>query len=165
MGFNSVQSLSCVWLFATPWTAACQASCPSPTPRACPNSCLSSWWYHSIISSSVVPFFSCLQSFPSSGSFPVSQFFTSGSQNIGASASASVLPVNIQDWFPLGWTGVISLKSKGLIRVISKNSVEISLKNWKQNCHMTQQSHSWAYTPRKPDLKETLPQCSSQHFL
>ena len=79
-------------------------SCPSPTPRACSNSCPSSQWYHSTISSSVVPFSTCLQSFPASGSFPMSQFFASGGQSIGASVSASVLPMDIQDWFPLGLT-------------------------------------------------------------
>ena len=113
--FSSVQALSPVWLFATPWTVVCQASLPSPTPGACSNSCPSSWWYHPTIWSSVVPFSSCPQSFPASGSFPVSQFFSSG----GISASASVLPVNIQDWFPLGWTGWISLLSKGLSRVFN----------------------------------------------
>ena len=82
-------------------------SCLSPTPGAYSNSCLLCWWCHPTISSSVVPFSSCLQSFPASGSFPVSQFFTSGGQSIGVLASASVLPVNIQDWFPLGWTGWI----------------------------------------------------------
>ena len=98
--------------------------CPSPTPRACSNSCPSSWWCHPIISSSVVPFFSCLQSFPALRSFPVSQFFTSGGQSIGVSVSASVLPMNIQDWFPLGWTGLISLQSKGLSRVFSNTTVQ-----------------------------------------
>ena len=88
--------------------------CPSPTPGAHPNSCPSSWWCHPTISSSVIPFSSCLQSFPASGSFPVSQFFASGGQSFGVSASASVFPMNIQDWFPLGWTGWISLQSKGL---------------------------------------------------
>ena len=88
--------------------------CPSPTPGACSNSCPSSWWYHPTISSSVIPFSSCLQSFPASGSFQMSQFFSSGGQSIGVSASASVLPMNIQDWFPLGWTGWISLQSMGL---------------------------------------------------
>ena len=90
-------------------------SCPSPTlSLSCSNSCPLSQWCHSTISSSVIPFFFCLQSFPESESFPMSQFFTSGWQNIGVSSSASVLPVNIQDWFPLGWTGWISLQSKGL---------------------------------------------------
>ena len=91
--------------------------CPSPAPRACSNSCASSRWCHPTISSSVVPFSSCLQSFPASGSFPTSQLFTSGGQNIGASASAPVLPMNIQDWFPLGLTGLVSLQSKRLSRV------------------------------------------------
>ena len=98
--------------------------CPSPTPGACSNSCPSSWWCHPTISPSGVPFSSCLQSFPASGSFPISQFFTSGVKSIGASASASVLPINIQDWFPLGWTGWISLQSKGLSRVFSNTTVQ-----------------------------------------
>jgi len=88
--------------------------CPSPSSRTCPNSCPLSCWCHPTISSSVVPFSSCFQSFPASGSFPMSQLFTSGGQNIGASASASVLPMNIQDWFPLILTGLISLQFKGL---------------------------------------------------
>ena len=80
--------------------------CSSPTPRACSNSCPSSRWHHPTISSSVVPFSSCLQSFPTSGSFQMSQFFASGGQTVGISDSASVLPMTIQDWFPLGWTGL-----------------------------------------------------------
>ena len=88
--------------------------CPSPTPRAYSNSCLFSWWCHPNISSSVVPFSSCLQSFPASGSFQLSQLFASGGQNIGVSTSTSILPMNIQDWYPLGCTGGISLQSKGL---------------------------------------------------
>ena len=91
--------------------------CPSPSPGACSNSSPSSPWCHPTISSPVVPFSSCLQSFPASGSFPMSQFFSPGGQSIGVSASASVLPMNTQDWFPLGWTGWISLQSKGLSRV------------------------------------------------
>ena len=98
--------------------------CPSPTLRACSNSCPSSQWCHLTISSSVVPFSSCLQSFPKSRSFPVRQFFASGGQTIGVSASASVLPMKIQDWFPLGWTGWISLQSKGLSRVFSNTTVQ-----------------------------------------
>ena len=98
--------------------------CPSPTPRACTNSCPLSWWCHPIISSSVILFSSCLQSFPASGSFPRSQFFSPGGQSIGVSASASVLPMNIQDWFPLGWTGWISLQSKGLSRAFSNTTVQ-----------------------------------------
>ena len=92
-------------------------SCPSPTLGACSNSSPSSWWCHPIISSSVTPISFCLQSFPASGSFPVSQFFATGGQNIGASAPAPVLPMNIQDWFPLGLTGLNFLQSKGLSRV------------------------------------------------
>ena len=98
--------------------------CPSPTLGACSNSCPLSRWCHPTISSSVIPFSSCLQSFPASESFPVSQFFASGGQSIGVSASASVLPMNIQDWFPLGWTGWISLQSKGLSRVFSNTTVQ-----------------------------------------
>ena len=98
--------------------------CPSPTPEACSNSCPLSGWCHPTILSSVVPFFSCLQSFPMSGSFPMSQFFPSGDQSIGVSTSASVLPMNIQDWFPLGLTGLISLQSNGLSGVFSNTTVQ-----------------------------------------
>ena len=98
--------------------------CPSLSPWACSNSCPLNRRCHPTISSSVVPFSSCLQSFPASGSFPMSQFFTSGVQSIGASASASVLPMNIQDWSPLGWTGLISLQSKGFSRVFSNTTVQ-----------------------------------------
>ena len=98
--------------------------CPSPTPGACSNSCPSSWWCHPAISYSVVPFSSCLQSFPASGSFPMSQFFTSDGQSIGVSASASVVPKNIQDWFALGLTGLISLQSKGLSQVFFNNTAQ-----------------------------------------
>ena len=98
--------------------------CPSPTPRVYSNSCPSSWWCHPTTSSSVLPFSSCPQSFPASGSFQMSQFFPSGGQNIGVSALASVLPMNIQDWFPLGWTGWIFSKSKGLSRVFSNTTVQ-----------------------------------------
>ena len=96
--------------------------CSSPTPGVCSNSCSLSRWYHPTISSSVVPFSFCLQSFPASGSFPVSQIFTSGGQSTGA--LASVLPVNSQGWFPLGLTGWISLQSKGLSRVFSNTTVQ-----------------------------------------
>ena len=98
--------------------------CPSSTPRVCSNSCLLSQWCHPTISSSVIPFSSCLQSFPASGSFQISQYFASGGHSIGVSASASVLPMNIKDWFPLGWTGWISLLSKGLSRVLSNTTVQ-----------------------------------------
>ena len=98
-------------------------SCSSPTPGAYSNSCPSCWWCHPTISSSVIPF-SHLQSFPASGSFPVSQFFASGGQSIGVTASPSVLTMNFQDWFPLGWTGRISLLFKGLSRVFSNTTVQ-----------------------------------------
>ena len=98
--------------------------CPSPAPRVYPNSCPLSRWCHPTISSSVVPFSSCLQSFPTSGSFPMSQLFTSGGQSIGASDSTSVLPKNIQDWSPLGWTGWISLQPKGLSGVFSNTTLQ-----------------------------------------
>ena len=98
--------------------------CPSPTPRAYPNSCPLSRWCHPTISSSVIPFSSCLQYFPALGSFPMSQFFSSGDQSIEVSASTSVLPMNIQDWFPLGWTGWISLQSRGLSRVFFNTTVQ-----------------------------------------
>ena len=101
--------------------------CPSPTPGACSNSCPPSQWCHPTISSSVIPFSSCLQSFPASASFLMSQFFASGGQSIGASAIASVLPMNIQDWYPLGLTGWISLQSKGLSRVFSNTTNQNSL--------------------------------------
>ena len=98
--------------------------CPLPTPRVHSNSCPLSRWCYPTISSSVVRFSSHLQSFPALGSFPMSQFFTSDGQSIGVSASASVLPMNIQDWFPLGWIGWISLQSKGFSRVFSNTTVQ-----------------------------------------
>ena len=96
------------------WLQHARVPWPSPTPGVCSNSCPLSWWCHPTISSSDVPSSSCLQSFPASGSFQMRQFFTSGGQSTRASALASVLPMNIQDWFPLGLTGLISLQSKGL---------------------------------------------------
>ena len=101
--------------------------CPSPAPGVCLNSCPLSRWYHPTNLFPVVPFFSRLQSFPVSGSFQMSQFFTSRGQSIGVSASASVLPMNIQDWFPLGLTGFVSLLSKGLSRVFSNTTVQKSI--------------------------------------
>ena len=98
--------------------------CPSPTPRAYSNSCPYSQWCHPTISSSVIPFSSHLQSFPASGSFPISQFFTSSGLSIGVSASTSVLPMTTQDWSPLRWTGWISLQSKGLSRVFSNTMLQ-----------------------------------------
>ena len=98
--------------------------CPSPTPGDYPDSCPSSQWCHPVTSTSVIPFSSCPQSLPASGSFPMSQLFTWGGQSIGVSASASVLPVNTQDWSPLGWTDWISLQFKGLSRVFSNTTVQ-----------------------------------------
>ena len=140
--FSSVQSLSCVRLFSTPWTAAHQASLSIIGVYS--NSCPLSQWCHPTISSSVVPFSFCLHSFPASGSFQMSQHFASGGQRIGVSASTSVLPVNIQDWFPLGWIGWISLQSKGLSRVFSNTTVQkhqffgTQLSSW-SNSHI----HIW----------------------
>ena len=116
--------------------------CPSPTLRAYSNSCPLSRWCHPTISSSVVPF-SCLQFFPASGSFPMSWLFTSGGQSIGASVSASVLPMNIQGWFPLGLTGWISLLSKGLSRVFSSTAVQ---KHQFFDAQISSQSNSHIHT-------------------
>ena len=122
---QSVQLLSHVRLFVTPWTTQhTRPPCPSPTPRVHPNPCLLSQWCHPTISSSVVLFSSCRQSFPASGSFQMSQFFASGGQSIGVSPWTSVLPMNTQDWSPLGWTGWISLQSKGLSRFFSNTTVQ-----------------------------------------
>ena len=122
--FSSVRSRSCVRFFLTPWTAVCQASLSITNSWSLFKLMSSSQWCHPTISFSVVPFSFCLQSFQASGSFPMSQFFASGSQSIGVSASASVLPMNIQDWFPLGLTGWISLQSKRLSRVFSNTTVQ-----------------------------------------
>ena len=118
---------------------------PSATPGACSNSCPKSPWCHATISYSVIPFSSCLESCPASGSFPMSQFFVSGSQSIRA--SASVLPMNIQDWFPSGWTGLISLQSKGLARkspLQHHGSKPLIL--WVSACFMVQLSHAYRTT-------------------
>ena len=123
--FSSVMSNSS-WPHGLQYT---RLPCPSPAPGACSNSCLSSRWWHPTISSSLIPF-SCLQFFPISGSFLMSQFFASGGQSIGVSASASVLPKNIQDWFPSGLTGLISLQSKGFWRVFSNTTVQKHLLSW-----------------------------------
>ena len=123
--FSSVQSsCSVVSDSATPWIAACQASLFITNSQSLLKLCPLSQWRHPIISSSVVPFSSCPQSLPASGSFPMSQFFASGGQSIGVSASASVLSMNIQDWFTLRWTGWISLQSKGLSEVFSNSTVQ-----------------------------------------
>ena len=110
-----------LWLH---WMLHTRLLCSSPTPRACSNTFPSSWWCHTTVSFSVICFSSCLQSFPAPGSFPVSQFFASGGQRIGVSASASVLPMNIQDWFSLSLTGLTSFLSKGLSTVVSNTTVQ-----------------------------------------
>ena len=124
--------------------------CPSPTPGVYTDSCPLSWWCHPAISSSVIPFSSHLQSFPASGSFPMSQFFASGGQSIGVSASASVLPMNIQDWSPLGWTGWNSLQSKGLSRVFSNTtqfkSVNSTCIQWDITQPQKWNNVIWSYT-------------------
>ena len=121
--FSPVLSYS-LWPHGLQYT---RLPCPSPTPRAYSNSCLSSRWCHPTISSSVVPFSSRLQSFPSSGSFQMSLFFAPGGQRNGVSASASVLPMNIQDWLPLGLTGLISLQSKRLKSLLQHHSSKASI--------------------------------------
>ena len=118
---SSVQSLSHVRLCDP---MSCRPPCPSPTPEVYPNSCPLSRWCHPTISSSVIPFSSCPQSLPASGSFQMSQLFASGGQRIGVSASTSDLPMNTQDWYPLGWTGWISLQFKELSRVFSNTTVQ-----------------------------------------
>ena len=122
--FSSVQSLSSVRLLATPWTAACQGSLSITNSRSPTNPCPLCQWCYPTISSSFVPFSCCPQLFPAPGSFQMSKLFASGGQSIGVSASTSVLPINAQDWFPLGWTGWISLQSRGLSRVFSNNTVQ-----------------------------------------
>jgi len=115
-----VPSPNRVWLFATPWTAASRLLCPSASPGVCPSSCPMNQWCHPVIS--CCPFSSSLLSFPASGSFPVSQLFTSGGQSTEASTLASVLSMNIRGWFPLGLIGLISLLSKVLSRVFSSTT-------------------------------------------
>ena len=125
--------------------------CPLPTPRAYSNSCPLSQWCHPTISSSVVPFSSCLQSFPASGSFQMSQFFASGGQNIGVSASASVLPMNMQDWSPLECTGWISLLSEGLSSLLQNHSSKASIL-WCSAFFIVQLSHSYMTTGKTTAL-------------
>ena len=156
-GISSVQSFSCVWLFATPWLQHTRPPCPSPTPRVYSDSYPLSWWCHPTISSSVVPFSSLLQSFPASRSFLMSQFFASGGQTIGVSASTSVLPMNTQDWSPLGWTGWISLQSKELSWVFSNTTVQ---KHQFFGAQLSSQSnshiHTWPQEKPYPLLDEPL---------
>ena len=117
--------------------------CPSPTPGVYPNSCALSWWCHPAITSCVLPFSSCPQSLPASGSFPVSQLFAWGGQSIGVLPSASVFPMNTQDWSPLGWTGWISWQSKGLSRVFSSTTVQ---KHQFFGAQLSSQSNSHIHT-------------------
>ena len=139
--------------------------CPSPTPRACSNSCPSSQWCQPTVSSSAVPFFSHLQSFPASGYFSVNQYFTSGGQSIRTSASASVLPMNIQDWFSLGLTGLISLQAKGRSRVFSNTTVQkyqffsAQLYLW-SNSHI----HTWLLENDSFDLMDVCQQSNVSAF-
>ena len=157
---SSVQLLSHIWLFVTHALQHARLPCPSPIPGACTNSCLLSRWCHPTILSSVIPFSSCLQSFPASEYFPVSQFFASDDQSIGVSASASVLPMNIPDWFPLGWTGWIALQSKGLSRIFSNTTVQkhqffsAQLSLW-SNSHI----HTWLLENCSFDYMNLCQQC------
>ena len=147
--FSSVQSLSHVQLFATPRIAAGQVSLSVANSQSLLKLMSLSQWCHPTISSYVVPLSSCLQSFPASGSFPMSQFFASGGQSIGVSASASVIPVTIQDWFPLGWTGLISLQSKGFSKVFSNTTVwKHHLFLWRSTFFIVQLSHPYMTTEK-----------------
>ena len=120
--------------------------CPSPPPGVHPNLCPLSWWCHPTISSFVVPFSSCLQSFPASGSFSMSQLFAWGSQSIGVSASASVLPMSTQDWSPSGWTGWISLQSKGLSRVFNTTVQKHQFFGAQLSSQSNSHIHTWLLT-------------------
>ena len=137
---------SCSFVSDSLWCQGVQHArppCPSPVPGVYSNSCPLGRWCYPTTSSSVIPFSSHLQSFPASGYFQMSQFFTSGGQSIGVSASAAVLPVNIQDWFLLGWTGWISLQSKGLSRVFSNTTVQ---KHHFFSAQLSSQSNSHIHT-------------------
>ena len=139
--FSSVQLLSCVWSLQPHRMQHARLSCPSPTPGIYSNSCTLSWWCHPTISFFVIPFSACIQSFLASWSSWINQFFTSGGQSIGV--SASVLPMNIQDWFPSGLTGLISLQSKGLSRVLSKNHSSKTSILWCSAFFIVQLSHPY----------------------
>ena len=131
--------------------------CPSPAPGVYQNSCALSRWCHQTISSSGIPFSSCPQSFPASGSFQMSQLFTSGGQSIGVSASTSVLPMNTQDWSPLGWTGWISFQSKGLWRVFSNTTVQKHhLFGFQDSLQSNSHIHTWPLGKPKPWLEGPL---------
>ena len=144
---SSVQSLSCIWLFVTPWLQHARPSCPSPTSGVYSNSCPLSQWCHPTISSSVVSFFSRLQSFPASGSFQMRQFFTSGGESIGISTSASVLPMNIQHWFPYNGMFFEEIVAWPLPEKCT-NSQTLLLKHWHFN-NLNGES-------RDPDLHDCL---------
>ena len=154
MAFSSVQ-FSRLVVSDSLWPHELQLArppCPTPTPRAYPNSCPLSWWCHPTISSSVVPFSSCRQSFPASGPFEMSQLFASGGQSIGVSASTSVLPMNTQDWSPLGWTGWISLQSKGLygfsgFLIWERLIVYLGLPRWPSGKEFAWQAGPWSSIP------------------
>ena len=139
---------NCLWPHGPQNT---RSPCPSSIPEVYPNSSPLNWWCHPTISSSVFPFSSCLQYYPASGSFPMSQLFTSGGQSTGVSASASFLPMNTQDWSPLGWTGWISLQSKGLSRVFSNTTLQ---KHQFFSTQLSSQSNSHIHTwpLEKPQL-------------
>ena len=143
---QSVSQFSCSVVSNSLWPHELQHTrppCLSPTPGVYPNSCPLSRWCHPAISSSIVPFSSCPQSLPASGSFPMSQLFAWGGQSIGVSASTSVLPKNTQEWSPLGWTGWISLQSKGLSRVFSNTTVQ---KHQFFGAQLSSQSNSHIHT-------------------
>ena len=142
---NQLSSVAQSCLFVTPWTAACQASLSITNSWSLPKICPLSRWCHPTISSSVVSFSSCFHSFPAWGSFPMNQLFASGGQSIGISASTSVLLRNTQDWFPLGWTGWISLQSKGLSRVLQHHSSKASIL-WRSAFFTVQLSHPYMTT-------------------
>ena len=140
---------SCLDMSNSSWPHGLQHArlpCPSPTPRACSNSGTISWWYHPTISSSLYPFSSCLQSCPASGTFPMTQLFTSGGQSIGVSVSASVVPVNIQDWFPLGWTGWISLRVQGTLKSLLQHHSSKASILWYSAFLIVQLSHPYMTT-------------------
>ena len=151
MLISSVQSISRVWLFATPWIAAHQASLSITNSQSSLKLIPLSQWFHPAISSSVVPF-SCPQSLPASESFPMSQFFAWGGQNIGVSALSTVLPMNTQDWSPLGWTGWISLQSKGLSRVFSNITAQKASILWCSAFFTVQLSHPYMTTGKTTAL-------------
>ena len=143
---TSVQSLSCVWLFATPWTAACQASLSITNSRSLPKTMST----ESVMSSNHLilchPLLLLPSIFPASRSFQMSQLFTSGGQSIGASASTSVLPMNTQDWSPLGWTGWVSLQSKGLFKSLLQHHSSKESILWRSDFFIVQLSHSYMIT-------------------